>query len=411
MDIVNISDGRPRFIYGLATTITLAAVLGTFSGCSPTTVLPPDDVDPAIDGNRDESLTSSLGKTSGEPNDTFQNPVVAVFNANGIAQLKGTIPAAGDMDVYLLGPLAAGDRVTVDTDTNALRSNLDVSIALFDSRGRLTYNNDDRTESDYDSKIDSWVVRHNSSSYYLVITHSAFAPTGMFTGSYYADVTVASGDTVPATVQQILLLDFDGGEINSPALGNTTILPFEAGAIAPRYTGDEATVIESIRTTVAQNFSRFDVTVLTSNDPLPPAGVEYSSVFFGGFNSGIFGIAESVDLYNVDYCDDAIIYTESFAPDIFSIAPSAELLGVAIGNIAAHEAGHILGLNHVDDDTALMDDQSAADAFLFDQEFKEAPLSQDIMTIGSQDAAMLLEEILGFTGESAKLRWSIASGR
>ena len=42
-----------------------------------------------------------------------------------------------------------------------------------------------------------------------------------------------------------------------------------------------------------------------------------------------------------------------------------------------------------------MDDQSHADAFLDDQEFMEAPLSSDIMSIGVQDAVLLLDEIVG----------------
>ncbi|MCH7704917.1 MAG: matrixin family metalloprotease, partial [Planctomycetes bacterium] len=80
---------------------------------------------------------------------------------------------------------------------------------------------------------------------------------------------------------------------------------------------------------------------------------------------------------------------------VFSTLPSAQALGVAIGNVASHEAGHLLGLNHVNDDAALMDDRSAADVFLSDQEFKEAPLSNDIMVIGTQDAVLLLDETVG----------------
>ncbi len=411
MNVVN-SRSLIRIVTSRAAGLAVATLLLTVVvGCNPTTLQPPDNGTSSVDGNRDTSLTSTLGKTSGEPNDSFQEPVVAVFDANGIALLQGSIPRAGDMDVYLLGPLARGDRVSVDTDTTALGSVLDISIALFDSGGRIVMNNDDRTATDFDSRIDAWVVRHDASAYYLVVTHSAFAPRGQFTGSYYVDVSVASGDTVPAPTAQILLLDFNGGDIDSPALGETTIAPFDAGAIAPGYRGQEATLIESIRATVEQNFSRFNVSVITNDDPLPPAGVEFSTVFFGGYNAGIFGIAEDVDLYNVDYCDDAIIYTESFAPEIFSIPPSAEDLGIAIGNIAAHEAGHLLGLNHVDDDDALMDDQSAADAFLFDQEFTEAPLSQDIMSIGTQDAALLLEEILGLRSGVRKVRHWYARGQ
>ena len=70
-------------------------------------------------------------------------------------------------------------------------------------------------------------------------------------------------------------------------------------------------------------------------------------------------------------------------------------LGVAIGNIASHEAGHILGLNHVDDPTALMDAVSPADTFLQNQDFKTAPLSEQILPIGFQDALLLLAEIVG----------------
>jgi len=80
---------------------------------------------------------------------------------------------------------------------------------------------------------------------------------------------------------------------------------------------------------------------------------------------------------------------------VFSVTPTVEELAVGIGNIAAHEAGHLLGLNHVSDDDALMDDRSPADAFLWDQEFMEAPLSSDIMSIGTQDAVMLLDLIVG----------------
>jgi hypothetical protein len=83
-------------------------------------------------------------------------------------------------------------------------------------------------------------------------------------------------------------------------------------------------------------------------------------------------------------------------------------MGMAIGNVACHEAGHLMGLNHVDDDWALMDDQSAADAFLEDQEFMEAPLSSDIMRIGTQDAVLLLTETVGPSGGGSLKRFSLA---
>ncbi len=360
----------------------------------PSDNIPPPGSD-VEDGNRDESLTSPSGKTSGEPNDSFQEPIVAVFDSSGAAYLQGTVTIVGDMDIFFLGTFSSGDLVIMDTDTTAVGSDLDISVAVFDSAERLVFNNDDRTVRDLDSYVD-WTVR-TTDTYYLVATHSAFAPTGCYTGAYVIDITVTPDTEVPEPAEQILMLDFNGGEINSPTLGSLTIYPFEAAAISPVYRGQDDVIKEGIRDTVEQNYERFNVTVITSDDPSPAPGVEYSTVYFGGFNATAFGIAEDVDLYNVDFCDDAIIYTESFDPSVFSVTPTASKLAIAIGNIATHEAGHLLGLNHVDDDNAIMDDQSPADAFLGDQEFMEAPLSSDIMAIGTQDAVMLLDLIVGIS--------------
>ena len=97
-------------------------------------------------------------------------------------------------------------------------------------------------------------------------------------------------------------------------LGTFTLAPFDAADISSIYTDQTNSFKTTIRSIMQQNFERFNVIIQTSDDPLPPAGVEYTSLHFGGFNSSAFGMAENVDLYNADFCDDAIIFTESFAP-------------------------------------------------------------------------------------------------
>ena len=192
------------------TCVTAALLLCGVIGCTGTVPIP--GTDDVIDGNRDTSVTSTLGKTSGEPNGAFFQPVVAVFDAGGVARLQGTVDSSGssrDLDVFLIGRLNIGDRVIVDADTTG--SLLDISIALFDTEQRLVAENDDRSDFpdlDLDSYID-WIARHAGNSYYLVVTGSTFAGTGRFAGTYTIDVQVTPGSIVPEPAEQILPLRLD----------------------------------------------------------------------------------------------------------------------------------------------------------------------------------------------------------
>jgi hypothetical protein len=379
---------RARIILAAGLAITSAGCPGTFDGTMNSSEL-------LTDGNRDETLTSPLGKTAGEPNGSFDDPIVAVFDAARAARLQGAVSRRGDLDVFQVNGLGAGDRVVIDCATPA--SALDVSIAVFDDRQRLVMTNDDRggsTDRFLDSFVD-WIARHDAEPHYLVVTHAAFAASGRFTGNYTVDVTVTPGSNAPAPAPQTLLLNFNGGLVQSDPLGTFDLDPFDAGRIAAAYAGRTTELKNVIVDTMRQNYERFNVDIITTDDPPPPSGTEFSTIHFGGFDPFAFGIAEQVDLYNADFCDDAVIFAESFEPRVFSSTPNVDELGIAIGNVAAHEAGHLLGLNHVTDDRALMDDQSPADAFIVDQEFMQAPLSPDIMRIGTQDAVLLLNETVG----------------
>jgi hypothetical protein len=370
----------------------VGVLVGVLGGCGAIPVGPSGEV---IDGNRDQVSTDVAGKVSGEPNGSFDQAIIAVFDG-GVAKLQGTVSAVGDLDVFALGPLASGSRFLLDARAGGAGIGLDVSVAVFDAGYRLIYNNDDRDDGTLrtlDSYID-WIVRRDTLASYLVVTHSALARSDAFTGVYEIDLRVTPGSSVPQPVGQALLLNFDGGLVSIGGRRAMTLQPFDAADISPVYRGDTETIKAAIRAVFEQNFERFDVTILTSDDTLPD-GVDVSTVYFGGYDASAFGVADSVDLYNVDFCDDAIVFTESFEPYYFSRIPSATELGIAIGNVGSHEAGHLLGLNHVDDDAALMDDQSHADAFIEDQEFMQAPLSTDIMPIGYQDAVLLLNDIVG----------------
>ena len=361
----------------LAAFALLAATLVGASGCStsfPQPTTPPTD--------------------TFEPNDKFFAASPLSLDAGGRANLTGVVSQQGDVDIFFFDRLERGDRILARATTPS--SNLDIAVAIYDSQQRIVYTLDDNGEgpNPLDASAD-FIVRHADSPYYLVVSHSGLADPDMMEGAYELAVSVETDHAVPPPAGQTLLLDYDGGEVDTPTLGRRVVSPFNADAISIIYRGQTGTLKEVILETVMQNFERFNVTVLTS-DMLPPAaGTLFSTILIGGANATVFGIAEGVDQYNIDFCDDAIIYSESFSPNRFSDAPTPEAMGIAIGNIVAHEAGHLLGLNHVDDDLDIMDEESAADAFLADQEFKRSPLSTTIMPLGTQDGVQLLEDTVG----------------
>lgn len=340
--------------------------------------------------------STSTNEDLAEPNDTFARAVEVTFDESGKVALAGSIGSRGDIDVFKLGALEAGTMITVDAATTT--SVLDITVAVFDADENLVYANDDRGGSS-GRALDSyvlWTTRHASDPYYLVVAASAFAASGQMTGSYTIDVETVPNMGVPPPAGQTILLDFSGAFVDSPVLGRFQLDAFDAAKISADYAGQTDRMKQLIADAVRQNFERFDVTIYTTDDNVTLDPSTTSTVYLGGYDSQVFGLSEDVDEYNADPSDDAIIYTESFNPDqVFTFTPTVEEMAVAIGNIAAHEAGHLLGLFHVSDDTALMDATSPADAFIQDQEFKRAPLSGDVVDIGSQDAAALLYEIVG----------------
>lgn len=174
-------------------------------------------------------------------------------------------------------------------------------------------------------------------------------------------------------------------------VGTFDFEPFSARAVG-FPASQTAPLKELIQQTVEQDFAGYDVTVLTSDDELPEQ--DYSVIHFGGFDQDLFGISQTIDAYNRNATDEAVIFTESFV-NIFSVSPSLEEMGTALGNVASHEFGHLLGLNHTADPHCLMDAVSPPDSLLADQEFIWTSLARAIFPIGTQDSPLLLSETVG----------------
>jgi len=328
-----------------------------------------------------------------EPNNDITQAAQVPFDDAGHASLSGTVDPAEDVDVYDLGPMQPGDRVAVEVRA-VDGSSLDALAALFDTGLNLVNYNDDEdyAASMFDSVIDH-IVHHAADHYYLAVSSSGFAPSS---GGYSLEIQVTRDGTVPAPRDQAVLLDFDGAIVNIPGDRTYRISPFDPAGVDARLDGRDDEVKQGIKDVLEDRFSAYDVDFFTTDDiGLPDEGT-YSRVVFGGQSGTAFGIAQGIDHYNGDPADEAIIFTDRWT-NPFSQTPTVDALLTSIGNVAAHEIGHLLGLEHTADVTGLMDSTGTSDTILVPQIFKLSPLEGTVFPFGWQDAPQLLLDTLGPT--------------
>lgn len=329
-----------------------------------------------------------IGKLPSDTGRDFDAATLLQLDANGSAVIAGTI-AGDEAAVYDLGPCDVGDRIIATVDP-AAGSPLDPTMAVFNEDGEVLALNDDvdLAAGLIGSHIDE-IVSTGGDHYYLAVSKFYFDMRG---GNYEGTVHVERDGVFPQPPTQYLLLNFAGGSVTLPNEGTIEMDAFDAADIDPVYIGKTNEIKAKIEETVRQNFEDTGIQIVTSDDPAPEPGT-FSTVYFGGFSTDKFGLAESVDQGNLDRCDDGIVFTNNF-DDPFAHQPTPDGIAVAIGNVASHEAGHLLGLNHVADITALMDSTGTASTLLADQEFKTAPFHRSIFPIGSQNAPMILDRVV-----------------
>ncbi len=338
-------------------------------------------------------ISSNGSRSSGsdiEPNDTFAQPVAIELQHLSTVVVDGLIDRDADVDVYDVGLLAAGDHLEIEVVRSS--GELDPTVGLFDDLQRIYAENDDgELPGSGDSAVLQLDMRRTAQRFFVAVTRSR---DGLTQGGYRMMLTVTRSENVPPAMPQTAFLDFDGASVDSPILGTMQLGPFDAGDISTLYANDTDLIVDRIIDVVRENYSEFDVSIVTTFDPQPPAS-PFSTIYFGGFSATVFGISEQVDAFNFDFCDDGIVYTESFGPMVFFRTPSAIEIGTAIGNVAAHELGHLLGLNHVRNASDIMDAASPANTLLREQQFMDSILDPRIFPIGSQDSALLLMETVG----------------
>ena len=337
----------------------------------------------------DPSLFPGIMNPQNMPGTSFASAGLITLDANNSVVINDSISGA-EVDVFDLGPMAVGDRIKV-TVNGATGSVLDPTLAIFDADEEVFAINDDidLAGGNFNSEIDDFVADAGD-HYYVCITKFFAGGQG---GAYVATIQITRGGTAPTPPMQFLLLNFAGGPATIQGEGSFNLPAFDAADIDAAYAGQTATIKQTIADTVRENFDGTGIVVVTSDEnPMLTAGT-FSTLHFGAFSGTKFGVADDVDTGNRNRCDDGIIFTNQF-DDPFATQPSVNGIAVAIGNVAAHEAGHLLGLNHVGDVTALMDNTGSASTLLADQDFKTAPLSPSIFPFGSQNDVKLLRRVI-----------------
>ena len=244
-------------------------------------------------------------------------------------------------------------------------------------------------------------IGHTSQHYYVVVDGGQSVKIRIDRGS----------ETVPRRPQRVLLR-FDGGVAAAAGQPVRQIPALDAADFNPAWGADETTTIKQVIVQRLRNiYSAYDIEFFTSDDdqmPAPP----YLSVYVGGLTpEGYLGIADYVDPRNATATGTGIVYateiaTRGLAGEFTNPVTTDGDVGGAIGNIAAHVVGQLIGLRHTDDPTDVMQ-VGLGDPPIFSAPDPTVPriLKAALVTqreqlgglepIGIQNAPELLEETIG----------------
>ena len=388
-----------EFLDALLIVGAIVLLVGFVTGCG-TTVLPPDEsAKRAPQAAGEVAPVQSPVYEDGNDNSEFTSAQPATLPADGEIVIEGAIEVSGDIDVYVLGPASAGDVVVADVTGSG---GLNAVAALFDGDSAIIDANNDR--SYYAGNLNPFIsqtVRQNAPNLYLGIAASTathFASSGSPTGSYSVRLSRRPGGTVNLPRPQVVWLDFEGGESVQIAWEPVVVMnTFSAEAMSSRFAGQTDYIIDRLIAQMRQDLAQYNVTLLDSKHHTRPTEA-HSRLFFGNYNASYLGLADSVDTGNIMLAQEAIIYSEDLAM-FESLEPTVDEAAQALANIAAHELGHLLGLEHTSESGDLMATASSARQVLeVDADYRRALLEPTIFPVGWQSSGALLLLNVGPSG-------------
>lgn len=370
----------------------LLASVWPMSGCLPDASTPEDLVESVLgvttapgDVAPTASSTASAPATAAGPSVVDNQPQPAA--APDVQTVSGNLRGEGSYQIFELGAGSAGDQWTIRP--NGLLGSPFV-VGLFDRQfnlvRRLYMGNGSRLTHTLRAATDQLKL-------------GVMVPVGQAGGRFRFEAELSSRNAVPAPRPQTVWLNFSSAsDLKVHTRSPVTFAAFDAAMIGDAYAGHTDTIKRTIVAEMQADYAAYNITIISSDDAPAPSG-PHSVVHFGGDVSGLLGLADSVDAYNADDSQNAIVYIDSFAA-YWTMRLTPEEMGLMIANVASHELGHLLGLYHTKDPEDVMDTTGTAWELAANQSFGRALLEPSVFVTGYEDSPVLLRRTLGPAGTS-----------